>query len=350
MDWVADGSALVYARDFQGRRTLVRLSVPEAEASELSLGSGAVSVSIASSGNRMAYTENFGLNCNIWRADGPIARDHAPPLKLMDSTRMDYGQKYSPDGTKIAFNSWRSGLPAIWVCDSNGDSCNRVSEEGAAAPAWSPSGKHIAFTRTENFRNPNVYVVDVESGFTRQLTQGESRSARPSWSRDEKWIYFQSNRSGTFEIYKMMAKGGHAVQLTTTGGRVPQESLDGHFVYYAKRRPEASSTSFDIWSVPVEGGEESPVLEAQLLNRGNWTIWRESIVYRHQEQEGGRNLIDVFDLNTKKTRRLMTFEPKMWFCTGTSVSPDGRWLIYAQAEPMNTDIMLIENFQALPED
>src|SRR4051794_868819 len=84
------------------------------------------------------------------------------------------------------------------------------------------------------------------------LRPGTDENASPSWSPDGKWIYFQSNRSGASQIWKIPPTGGTAVQVTTRGGLRPAVSSDGDFVYFAR--------GDGIWRVPATGGEEISVL------------------------------------------------------------------------------------------
>jgi len=64
----------------------------------------------------------------------------------------------------------------------------------------------------------------------------------------------------------MPADGGEARQVTKGGGSVAYESMDGKFLYYTKRRNVAG-----IWRVPVDGGEETLVLDAH--KAGYWSAW-----------------------------------------------------------------------------
>src|SRR5689334_1103692 len=57
-----------------------------------------------------------------------------------------------------------------------------------------------------------------------------------------------------WQVWKAPAQGGAAIQVTHHGGVEAFESLDGMFVYYAKRESDG------IWRVPVQGGEETQVL------------------------------------------------------------------------------------------
>ena len=58
----------------------------------------------------------------------------------------------------------------------------------------------------------------------------------PSWSRDGKWVYFTSKRTGRYEVWKVSAEGGKAVPVTRNGGGAAFESPDGKSIYYTERR------------------------------------------------------------------------------------------------------------------
>ncbi len=104
----------------------------------------------------------------------------------------------------------------------------------------------------------------------------------PSWSRDGGWIYFASNRSGEWQIWKIPNVGGEPVQITKAGGIGPLESQDGRYLYYAERL----GTKPDIWRVPVNGGKEELVLEGEVIYQPQWTLWENSIVYSYKDEDG----------------------------------------------------------------
>jgi Tol biopolymer transport system component len=86
----------------------------------------------------------------------------------------------------------------------------------------------------------------------------------PSWSRDGKWIYFASDRTGAFQIWKVPATSGEsgstpAIQVTRSGGFNGIESPDGKYLYFNKDRENGALWRLDVAS---GAGSEQPVLES----------------------------------------------------------------------------------------
>jgi Tol biopolymer transport system component/DNA-binding winged helix-turn-helix (wHTH) protein len=343
LDWVSNGSAIVFAVEGLGRKGLGKISVKGGKATRLGVGeSAAVSVSI--SGSNLVYMDRTDTNCNLWRMPGLTSNAHdSPHTQLTDSTRADFQQRISPEGTKLAFTSLRSGFSTVWTCDSDGSGCSEFSEYASGNPSWSPDGTALAFSAWRE-ENMDIYAMDVDGGFPRLLTTAESGDAQPSWSKDGRSIFFSSNRTGELQIWKIPSEGGQPVQVTTGGGMEPIEH--GRFIYYVKLRAPASYKWVDLWQVSIEGGTEEPVLMDLFLQRGNWTIWEESVVYRDRVTEGGPSVMRSFNLATQEVEKIYEFDSTTRFCFGTSVSMDGKWIFYSKGEPSSgADIMLVENFQ-----
>ncbi|MFL6449478.1 MAG: hypothetical protein ACJ746_17625 [Bryobacteraceae bacterium] len=99
-------------------------------------------------------------------------------------------------------------------------------------------------------------VGSAQGGPVRDITSESSDEDMASWSHDGKWIYFESDRSGVFQIWKVPFAGGTAVQVTKDGGADAFESRDGKFVYYTKWEQRG------IWRKPVEGGPDTLIITA----------------------------------------------------------------------------------------
>jgi Tol biopolymer transport system component len=303
----------------------------------LPFGDNAKNISIQHGGERLVYSQ-WIQNEDIWRVDGPSAEEKGPTVKLISSTRRDSTPRFSPDGHKVAFFSTRSGQGNIWICDSDGTNPVQLTRVDLAyQPKWSPSGKRIAFHTYELAKaGSDIYIIDAKGGFPRNLTQDGFKQGVPYWSKDERWIYYNSLRTGEYQIWKISTEGGDPVQITTQGGWVPFEDEEGRFIYYAKEDP-----SEGIWRVPAGGGEETLVLK-KTINWSEWCLWEQSIAYVSKEDER-RPRIEMFDLRSQETREIVSLEPDTLTGWGLTVSPDGKSILYTKLE-QDSDIMLVENF------
>jgi hypothetical protein len=162
----------------------------------------------------------------------------------------------------------------------------------------------------------------------------------PSWSSDGEWIYFASDRTGSLDVWKVPARGGQAVQVTKQGGFAAFESPDGRSLYYAKGLNVAG-----LWKVPVNAGEEVPVLE--FPGPGYWgycAVVDKGIYFLNTTARP--HALEFFDFATRRTRQLAKLEhPAPLFLAGLSVSPDERLVLYVQQDHRNSDLVLVENFR-----
>ncbi len=244
----------------------------------------------------------------------------------------------------------RSGSWEIWLCDSEGRNARPLTSFPEASvtgsPRWSPDGRQIAFDSWENGRS-NVFVVSPEGGSPRCLTEKTADAFLPSWSRDGRWIYFCSNRSGDRQqIWRMPAEGGQAVRVTKNGGFEALVSPDGKTLYYSKLdRIDPTSGSAHLWRVPVEGGEETLVFDRAIYPR-YWALTERGIYFVPSDWSPSPS-IEFLSFATGKVTQIVALEkpPVRWVLPGLSISPDGRWILCALVEQDTSDIMLVENFR-----
>jgi Tol biopolymer transport system component/DNA-binding winged helix-turn-helix (wHTH) protein len=315
------------------RRVPVRGGKPE----RLQFGQDGIEPSIR--GNRLVFVRQQA-NVTTWKRQLNSPLSAGPPERFISSTKMDSGPQFSPDGSKIAFESTRSGHYEVWMCKSDGSGLVQLThfDSVSGTPRWSPDGRQIVFDSL-NAGNVDVFVVDSQGGPPRRLTPELWIEAMPSWSRDGRWIYFTSNRSGELQVWKMPSTGEPAVQVTRHGGFAALESPDGKFLYYAK-----GLTVPGLWRIPTDGGEESEIISS--LEPGYWGYWavvENGIYYLDMKAKPG---IDFFDLTTHRTKRVFDLENRPASgAPGLAVSPDRRSILYTQLDALNSDIILVENFR-----
>ena len=335
--WNAQGNKLVFGGTREeGETSLWSLPVPSrfgAIATKLEVGAAAWPT-VSQHSSRLAFSSDVGGALNIWRQripdPGKVA-DRA--VSLIASTRTDFAPQYSPDGKRIAFESTRGGSLQIWTCDSDGVDCLQLTSRDAeftGTPGWSPDGKQIAFYSRVQGKS-QIFIVRADGMGVHQVTFGDFNHFFPRWSRDGRWIYCSSNRTGSIQVWKVPSNGGDPVQVTRNGGFVSLESPDGKWLYYTKT--EAADSS--LWKKSVDSEEESQVLPS--IRNHNFDVVKDGIYFI----DGSSNL-NFFDTAHGTTRRLGELPPGY---VGLSVSPDRKWILYTQANPKTSELMLVENFQ-----
>jgi TolB protein len=123
-------------------------------------------------------------------------------------------------GQTVAFVSDRSGVPKLYLMNSDGTDANNLDlpDKGYLIdPSWAPNGQLLAFSWRRPDNNYDIYIMDAATRQIIQLTRDAGRNERPSWAPDGRHLVFESTRSGTRQIWTMLADGTQARQLTTTG-------------------------------------------------------------------------------------------------------------------------------------
>ena len=192
--------------------------------------------------NRMVSFPRFG-GTNLspaWSPDGSklalsSSRSGDPEIFVADSSGANLhritnsrGPDVSPvwnrkTGSELAWVSGRTGLPLIYIMGSDGTNVQQVTDQGyAVSPSWSPNGQFLVFSWIRHYGPgapgaQDIYIMDVASKQWVQLTHDGGRNDFPSWSPDGRHIVFQSNRSGSLQIWTMLADGSNQKQLTTSG-------------------------------------------------------------------------------------------------------------------------------------
>lgn len=300
---------------------------------------------------RLAYPW-WVTSVNLWRLDTHTG-DRKPLISSNPSVwdRNTFPQ-YSPDGRRIAFNSYRTGDAEVWTCDADGTNCEQLTKfEGPMSgnPRWSPDGHWIALDSRAS-GNPEIYVIAADGGAPRRLTRSADDNMLPSWSGDGRWIYFTSDRTGRFEIWKLPSTGGDAVQVTRAGGYASFESPDGKSLYYTKINPKG----FDpLFSTPTAGGEEKQVLPGVeswelvcVTPKGIYFVPPEPHANTIQFLDAASGKISaVATLNKPAAGSLSESNLDSPVAGGLAVSPDGTYVLWPQMDRNTFNLMLVEGFR-----
>lgn len=191
-------------------------------------------------GRMVTFPALGGTNMSpAWSPDGHLAfsssRSGDPEIYVSDASGAGmkritayHGPDVSPTwnpktGAQIAWVSGRSGLPRIMMMEADGTNPQELTSEGyAVSPSWSPNGQFLTFSWIRHYGPgapgaQDIYVFDIASKRFLQLTHDGGRNDFPCWAPDGRHIVFQSNRSGSDQIWTMLADGSEQRQITRSG-------------------------------------------------------------------------------------------------------------------------------------
>lgn len=284
-------------------------------------------------GLRLSYWHRR-REANLYIRDAP---GYAQDKPVATGPLERYSAGISADGERVVFNSNETGNFELYTTDSKGTSVLELTAMRGpytGSPQWSPDRQTIAYESSFG-SNRDVFLIPAGGGAPRRFTTEPSNDGRPFWSRDGRWIYFRSNRSGTGQIWRKRSDGsGEAVQITRGGGVDPMESMDGKTLYYFKSQSDPG-----IWSVPVSGGEERMLIAGVLMEQ--WAVTSLGILYLDRLVHAAHTPVKAFD-PASGTSRALTSVPCANYCVLFTATPDGRRLLWGAIERDQSDTRLVE--------
>jgi serine/threonine protein kinase/WD40 repeat protein len=305
-------------------------------------GASAPSISVA--GTRLAY-DRFQSNSDLWRIKfQKHARVAGEPERFLSSTQYEAFPEYSPDGSRIAFLSSRSGAFEIWIANADGSNLRLLTSRGVSrwSPKWSPDGGSITFAS-----EGELYTIAAAGGLPIQLQHGPAENVEsPSYAGNGEWIYFIGKyRNGEKQIWRVRSSGGTAERLGGKGAITAMASPDGQHVFYTKRDPAKCT----VWRMREDGTQDElmidsdPTVEYALCPQ--FTFAQRGIFYIPCEHADQMSRVMLLDLKQNVSRVVLTLGKKFRFTSqGLSVSPDGQSIIYAGYDYQG-DLMLIDPFR-----
>lgn len=144
--------------------------------------------------------------------------DGQRPLTILDSSEPILSPSWSPDARQIAYVSFESSRPAIYVQTITTRERQKIASFPGlnGAPAWSPDGSRMALTLSRD-GNPEIYVMDIASKALTRVTNHYAIDTEPRWMPDGKALIFTSDRSGNAQIYRLNLDDKSVKRLTFEG-------------------------------------------------------------------------------------------------------------------------------------
>ncbi len=177
--------------------------------------------------------QHFVLDNGIHPIDSTIPRSAVSTLiPTTPETKLNGDHGISPDGSLIAIgNQDPDGQARIYVVPTAGGTPRRVTPSGPAFfHGWSPDGRTISFTGQHGDAF-DAYTIPVAGGPESRLAP---KSDVAEFSPDGQWVYFQSDRSGHMQLWRMHPDGSAQEQLlvSDTSDWFPHISPDGTMIAF----------------------------------------------------------------------------------------------------------------------
>ena len=232
---------------------------------------------------RQANWDDDRYDTQIWIADARSGGTR----QLTTAPRSSTAPAWSPDGRHLAFASDRAEHRQIYVIDPSGGEAQALTSaaEGVGAFKWSPDGRSIAYAMTDpapdalkarektyglfdvigqEHRMTHLYVVDVGTKASRQVTKGAFTVGSFDWSPDGTQIAFDHRinsdnaNSGTADISVVSVADETVRPLVTQDGpdTAPVWSPDGTRIVFESKmaNPSFFYTNTMLASIPAGGG------------------------------------------------------------------------------------------------
>ena len=345
--WNSDNkSFLAASRRGDGVVKLWQIDAGGRQARQLNDGAALVTFPvITAQGNRIAFTSYRNVT-SIWRAS-----DAASKTLLISDGSGNSNPQLSPDGSRLLFRSDRTGAFEIWTSDREGRDARRLTHFNGPmvnSPAWSPDGKQIAFECRPTAHSDICLIRADGKGDVLRFTQWTSNEILPSWSRDGRFIYFTSNYSGRWEIYKQAVEGGEPFAITHQGGMRAVESWDGRYVYVHRGQPLGGIVRIALRTTPgatPADASENKVFLGELTGGmwGNWDIGPEGVIFLAPLTPKTARSIALFDPQTGSRHTLFPIGEKLPQGDRIfAVEPNGKSFLYVKTETDGGEIGMLE--------
>ncbi|MFC2030734.1 DUF885 family protein [Chloroflexota bacterium] len=257
-------------------------------------------------GSRIAFISNERPTVNTLYGRFHVWLMNADGSGLMLLTDIGGGNTsptWSPDGTRLAFDSTRDGDHEIYVINADGSHPVNLSQHPAhdTSPSWSPDGRRIAFV-SDRDGNQEIYVMDADGSNQARLTDQPGYDKSPVWSPDGRYLVFYSRAAANnTDLYQMRADGSGLVRLTR----------DADFDGFPTWQPILPTTSAKGDAAPGDAGDQAVSPEQESLGAGAVPQVDERSV---DEQAAGLRDLAIDDFFEQSFALLMRRDPE-WITT-----------------------------------
>ena len=280
-------------------------------------------------------------------APSPVPTETLTPMPVMTETPMPATPTPLGGGMgEIAFVSTRTGRPQVYVMRADGGDIRQITNErdGACQPDWSPDGVKVVYVtpcrqKQETYQGSSLFILDINTHTRTALPASPGGDFEPAWSPDGKHIAFTSLRDGYMEIYMISLDNNLFTRLTKSQSivgaiyaRQPAWNPYGTQIAYVLKRQGLSQ----IWVTTNEDANMSKP-NSQLVQSGNrvldslptWSPDGQFVVFNQTNFDGTAPYkLMSMRYEDRATRQAVPINIEPLPVVNVSFSPDGQWLAF----------------------
>jgi serine/threonine protein kinase len=261
----SETGVLLYQGGFTTRNRLVMVDRTGREVQSLAEGASLASAKLSPDGKTIVYAQEdpqVGTQ-DLWLYE--IARQIR--TRFTFDPVSENTPNWSPDGTNIVYSSARGARVALYEkSTATSDSARLLysSSFNNFASSWSADGKYLLFYSTGDAKTKvDLHVFPFSGERTPvDFLKTEFVEVLGQFSPDQRWVAYQSNASGQFEIYiRPFPNSGAQWQVSKSGGNSPVWARDGKELYFASANRKLMSVAIKAAANRVEIGEEHELFD-----------------------------------------------------------------------------------------
>jgi eukaryotic-like serine/threonine-protein kinase len=240
-------------------------------------------------GQQIAFT-TIGRERQVWVYD----LNRGTTSRLTGEGKVSF-VTWTPNGKRVVFDWNKSGQPNLCWQSANGSTGMErltASDQVQIPGSWSPDGTTLAFVEGSDI-NLDIFLLDLQSRRITPYLNSRANEGWPEFSPDGRWMAYQSNESGRYEVYVRPFPGpGGKWLISQEGGREPLWARDGKQLFYRN------------W-------EQSQVWVVDVAMNGGFTSAKPRLLFKSPGLGGGGTPIRGWDLSRDGQRFLMVRNEEM---------------------------------------